>query len=341
MKKNKKIRWALIGTDTFKGKEIKSVLSKKEIPNLSLEFFDPEVEEEYSKLTEFKGEARVISPLDEEALRHIDIVFLASEKKINKRYGTLVSKQDFRAIDLNETFNSNSKIPVVVAGVNDRKILDENPKLIANPHPATIVLSHLFHALIPEFGLKKAIAMILQPASAFGEPGIGELANQSLDLMNGAALSKKLFKAQVAFNFLSQIEKTDECGFALKEKQVKQEVSRVFDREKIPLSLSIVQAPVFHTYSILSFLELDKKTDIGLLENIFKQSSYFEFLPPSTACPVSPVTVSGKDRIYISQIKQEKSFPNSFWVWTVVDNLTMGSALNAIEIAQNMMYRSS
>jgi len=228
-----------------------------------------------------------------------------------------------------------------VAGINDPIISKENPRLVANPHPATIVLSHLFHALIPELGLKKAIAMILQPASAFGEPGIGELANQSLDLMNGAALSKKLFKAQVAFNLLSQIEKTDECGFSLKEKQVKQEVSRVFNMKKFPLSLSIVQAPVFHTYSILSYLELDKKADIPHLENIFKQSSSFEFLPPSTACPVSSVTVSGKNKIHISQIKQEKSFPNSYWVWTVVDNLTMGSALNAIEIAKNMMVLDS
>ncbi|GAG61006.1 unnamed protein product [marine sediment metagenome] len=341
MKKNKKIRWALVGTDTLQGKEIKKNLSLKEIPNLSLDFFDPEVEEEYSKLTEYKGEPRVILPLDEGALKNIDLVFLAADKKINKRYGALVSKQDFRAIDLTETFNTNLKIPVVVAGVNDRTILAKNPRLIANPHPATIVLSHLFHALMPELGLKKAIAMILQPASAFGEPGIGELANQSLDLMNGAALSKKLFKAQVAFNLLSQIEKTDECGFALKEKQVKKEVNRVFDMKKIPFSLSIVQAPVFHTYSILFYLELDKKADITQVENIFKQSSYFEFLPPSSACPVSSVTVSGKDKIHVSQIKKEKAFPNSFWIWTVADNLTMGSALNAIEIAQYMMYRGS
>jgi len=300
-----------------------------------LEFFDPEVEEEYSKLTDFQGEPRVILPLNEEALKHLDLVFLAADKKINKKYGTLASSHKFGAIDLTETFNTNSKIPVVVAGINDPIISKENPRLVANPHPATIVLSHLFHALIPELGLKKAIAMILQPASAFGEPGIGELANQSLDLMNGAALSKKLFKAQVAFNLLSQIEKTDECGFSLKEKQVKQEVSRVFNMKKFPLSLSIVQAPVFHTYSILSYLELDKKADIPHLENIFKQSSSFEFLPPSTACPVSSVTVSGKNKIHISQIKQEKS------VWTVVDNLTMGSALNAIEIAKNMIVLDS
>jgi aspartate-semialdehyde dehydrogenase len=336
MKQNKKFRMALVGTDSLQGKEIKRVLRKKISTNQNIKFFDPEVEEEYSKLTEFQGEPRVILPLNEEALKHIDLVFLAADKKINKKYGTLVSNLKFKAIDLSETFNTNTKIPVVVAGINDHIIRNENPRLIANPHPVTIVLSHLFDVLLSEFGLNKAISMILQPASAFGEPGIGELANQSLDIMNGAAFSKKVFKAQVAFNLLSQTGKTDECGFALKEKQVKQEISRVLDKKTFSLSLSIVQAPVFHTYSILSYIELDKKTDIQHLENSFKQSSYFKFLPPSTACPVSSVTVSGKEHIHVSQIKKEEAFPNSFWIWTVADNLTRGSALNAYEIAQNV-----
>ncbi len=268
-------------------------------------------------------------------------MFLAADKKINRKYGALVSNLKFRAIDLSETFNTDTKIPVVVAGINDHIIKKENPRLIANPHPVTIVLSQLFDVLLSEFGLNKAIAMILQPASAFGEQGIGELANQSLDIMNGAAFSKKVFKAQVAFNLLSQLGKTDKFGFSLMEKQVKKEISRVLNNKNFSLSLSIVQVPVFHTYSFLSYIELDKKTDIQQLENSFKQSSYFKFLPPSTACPVSSVTVSGKEHIYVSQIKKEEAFPNSFWIWTVADNLTLGSALNAYEIAQNLLYRSS
>ncbi len=113
---------ALIGTDSLKGKEIKRVLKKNISPIQSLEFFDPEVKEEYSKLTEFKGEPRVILPLNEEALNHLDLVFLAADKKINKKYGVLVSNKRFKAIDLSETFNMNTQIPVIVAGINDHII---------------------------------------------------------------------------------------------------------------------------------------------------------------------------------------------------------------------------
>jgi aspartate-semialdehyde dehydrogenase len=49
------------------------------------------------------------------------------------------------------------------------------------------------------------------------------------------------------------------------------------------------------------------------------------------------VAVSGKDQIYIGRIKKDESFPRSFWIWTVADNLTRGSSVNALEIAEEIL----
>jgi aspartate-semialdehyde dehydrogenase len=49
--------------------------------------------------------------------------------------------------------------------------------------------------------------------------------------------------------------------------------------------------------------------------------------------------VAGKDEIFIGQIKMDRSFPNSIWIWTVADNLTRGSAINAIDIAQKALSK--
>jgi aspartate-semialdehyde dehydrogenase len=49
--------------------------------------------------------------------------------------------------------------------------------------------------------------------------------------------------------------------------------------------------------------------------------------------------VAGKEQIFIGQIKKEESFPNAFWIWTITDNLTRGSALNALEIARTLYER--
>lgn len=330
---SKKWRLAVIGTDSLRGKEIKKVLSEKRFPHESIDFFDPDVEEEYSKLTQFQGEPKVIKHLNRESLLHSDLVFLAADKKVNREFGSLASKQKFQAIDMSETFNKEEQIPVVVAGVNDDIILKRMPAIIANPHPVTIILSHLFHAILEGFEIVKAISFILQPVSAFEESGIVELANQSYALLSSSSLSKKVFKEQIAFNLFSPTERTDKDGFSSLEKQIISEIKRVLANNVFPHSLSVIQAPVFHTYSIMSFLELNRETNVQALTSLFRKNPFFEFSPPKLSCPA---TVAGKEEIFIGQIKKEKSFPNSFYFWTVADNLTTGSALNAIEIARKI-----
>ncbi len=338
MKERKKIRVALVGTDSLRGKELKDVLSKKPFPLEDIDFFDPDVEEEYSKLTEFRGEPKVIYYLEKNSLQGADLVFLAADKKVNREVGILSSTQNFQAIDLSEAFNRDESVPVVVAGVNDGIISKKTPGIIANPHPATIVLSHIFHVVIQKFGLTKAISFILQPVSAFEESGIEELANQSYCLLSSESLSKKVFNEQIAFNLLSQTEKPDKDGFSSVEKQINEEIRRVLAGHDFSFSLSIVQVPVFFAYSIMIYLELKKKTDIQGLKDVFKKQSLFAFSPPHQS---SPVSVAGKEKICLGQIKQEESLPNSFWVWTVADNLVLGSALNAFKIAEKIFSRPS
>ncbi len=335
MKKGKKIRVVLIGTDSLRGKEMKDALEQKEFPLEKIDFYDPDVQEEYSKLTQFRGEPKVIHHLDKGSLQGADLVFLAAAKNVNQEFGILSQKQKSWAIDLSETFNKREDIPVVVAGVNDNFIIKGKPALIANPHPVTVVLSHLFHRVAAEFGILKAISFVLQPVSAFDEQGIEELANQSFSILSSASLanSKKVFKEQIAFNFLSSTAAADEGGFSPDERQVVSEIRRVLQPHHFPLSLSIIQAPVFHTYSIMTYLELEKEADIQGLKNTFKKCPLFKI---SISALSSPVSVAGKEEICIGQIKKEESSPRSFWIWTVTDNLTRGSALNALEIAEKI-----
>jgi aspartate-semialdehyde dehydrogenase len=84
----------------------------------------------------------------------------------------------------------------------------------------------------------------------------------------------------------------------------------------------------------MTFLELKKNAEIHALRDRFKKYSYFKIAPSSLSRPVSSVSITGQDKIFIGQIKKEKSFPNSFWIWVAADNLTRGSAINALEIAK-------
>ncbi len=333
MKEKKRLRIAFVGTESLRAKELRSVLDRKHFPLESVDFYDPSVEEEYSKLTSFRDEPRVIHRPDKKSLEGVDLVFLIADQKVNRELAALAPRQGFLAIDLSETFNLDEEVPVVVSGVNDGILSGKRPVLIANPHPATIVLSHMFHIVRAAFGLKKAVSMALQPVSAYEKSGIEELASQSYSLLSSSLLTKKVFREQIAFNLLSQTEKTDADGFTAVEKQISSEICRVLDRQDFPFSLSVIQAPVFFAYSFLTYLELEKKTDVQGLKDLFRVHPLFKV---SLSGRSSPVSVARKEEIFLGQVKKIDAIPNSFWVWMVADNLTRGSALNAFEIAERI-----
>ncbi len=332
--KPRKPRLALVGSDSLKGKEILRLFNSKKFPVASFELYDPDVEQEYSKLGQFRDEPKVVHALTPAALEGLDLVFLAADAKTNLTYGRLAAEKDYLALDLAETFNADTAIPLVVAGVNDPAVHDKKPSLLANPNPATIMLAHLLHSLQADFGVAKAVAFVLEPVSAYAEEGIQELAEQSHALLGGSAMCKKVFPDQVAFNLLSRTAKSERNSLSPLENRVLAEVRRVLGPSGPPLALSIVLAPVFHTYSIMAHVELGKDASAVGVEACLKANDNFRFAAAGDAGIVSPVTVAGKDRIFVGPIKKDPAIARSFWVWAVADNLTVGSALNAYGIAR-------
>jgi aspartate-semialdehyde dehydrogenase len=334
----KTFKLAVVGTDSLRGQEIKNILSEKKFPPFDIAFYDSDVKEEYSKLTQFKKEPMVIRALLEDSLDGMDLVFLATDPETARPLRDRAARGKFRAIDLHGSFNADEEIPLLVAGVNDDLLVGSAPpSFVTTPHPAAVMLAHFFHRLIPAFGVAKAVSFILQPVSAFDDDGIQELASQSVALLSGSSPKKKVFGEQIAFNILSQIETADDAGVCAAEPMIVAEVRRVVGRPELPLRLSIIQAPVFHTYSLMTYVELAKDASRSALAETLAASSVFKVAESGAACPASAITVSGKDEIFVGRIKSEAENPRAFWVWLVADNLTRGSALNAFELARKIL----
>ncbi|RFT15389.1 MAG: Aspartate-semialdehyde dehydrogenase [Candidatus Saccharicenans subterraneus] len=334
-KAERQLRVALIGTDSLRAQEIKNLLGGRKLPIKSMEFYDPEVAEEYSKLTEFRDEPKVIHHPYPELLEGLDLVFLAADRETNRKFGELAREKGFKAIDLEESFVDRPEVPLVVAGVNDRVLADRELSLVSNPHPVTIFLSRVLAAIRSSYRIKKALSVVLQPVSAYASAGIEELAEQSYALLSSSSLSHKVFGEQIAFNFLPGLEKADRDGFTASESQIIQEVRKVMNPD-FDFSLSLVQAPVFHVYSLAVYLELAEDVGLEELQKTFGNKDIFHFQPAGSARPLSNVRVAGQEKIFVGHLKKDRSLPGSYWLWVAADNLTVGSALNALEIARKL-----
>lgn len=331
-----KHRLALVGTDSLRGQEIKNILAQKKFPAFDIELFDPDVQEDFSKLTQFKKEPMVVHSLNPGDLEDKDLVFLATDGKTAELIGGLAREGKFKAIDLSESFNEREDVPLIVSGVNDGALKTGAPQLVANPHAVTIILSSAFHRIAPKFGLKRAVAFVLRPVSAFDDAGIQELASQSVALLNSAVPKTKVFKEQIAFNILSHTDPLDADGFGPVERRIVGEIRRILVKPELPLVLSVIQAPVFHTYSVMTYFELKDEAEIADLEALLKTAP-FKMTAFRTACEATPLKVSGKDEIFVGPIKREPDNPRAFWMWLVADNLIRGAALNAFELAKKIL----
>jgi len=337
MSKSKaKHRLALVGTDSLRGQEIKNILAQKKLPAFEIELFDPDVQEDFSKLTQFKKEPMVVHCLNPADLAGKDLVFLAADGKTAEMIGDLAKAGKFRAIDLSESFNDREDVPLIVSGVNDDSLKSDVPQLLANPHAVTIILSSAFHRIMPKYGLKRAVAFVFRPVSAFDDAGIQELASQSVALLNSSVPKTKVFKEQIAFNILSHTDTLDADGFSPVERRIVTEIRRVLAKPELPLVLSIIQAPVFHTYAVMTYFELKDEATISDLEALLKTAP-FKMTAYRTACEATPLKVTTKDEIYVGPIKREPDNPRAFWMWLVADNLTRGAALNAFELAKKIL----
>jgi len=52
-----------------------------------------------------------------------------------------------------------------------------------------------------------------------------------------------------------------------------------------------------------------------------------------------PLPAEGKDPVYVGRIREDATIANGLDLWVVSDNLRKGAALNAVQIAEELVAR--
>jgi aspartate-semialdehyde dehydrogenase len=60
---------------------------------------------------------------------------------------------------------------------------------------------------------------------------------------------------------------------------------------------------------------------------------------PTISLYPQPWSVAGTEEVFVGRIRQDNSHPKGLSMWVVADNLRKGAALNAVQIAEEMVKR--
>jgi aspartate-semialdehyde dehydrogenase len=276
--------------------------------------------EEIGGLTDVSGAAAIVAPYDPDALKGASTIYFCGPIAANRPLFDDVPK-GATAVVLSPDATPADGQPVV-AGVNSEAA--RLGQVLVSPHPAVVLLAHLLHPL-RALQLEAAAATVIQPASLFGTPGLEELFEQTRQIV---AMSDRrqtpVFGAQLAFNMLPTT--ADTLPLA--------EILGQVMETKTPVAVQVLQGGVFHSLAVSLHVRLGAKATVQSVRKALTAHTYLE--PANRPKHLGPIDAAAQDKVILGTIRKEerKDATDGFWVWAVMDNLTRGGALNAIEIVE-------
>jgi aspartate-semialdehyde dehydrogenase len=190
--------------------------------------------------------------------------------------------------------------------------------------------------------VRQAIAHIFEPASERGKLGVTELHQQTTSLLSFKPLDKSVYDAQVSFNLLSQYGENAPSKLSDTEHRIERHLATLLSRETsgnaIPMpSLRVIQAPVFHGYTISMWVEFGADVNATAIGEALA-SAQIEVRGPEDEAPdtVGAVSQSG---LIAGDIRIDRNNPRAAWLWVVGDNLRLTADAAADLVGTLRTYR--
>jgi aspartate-semialdehyde dehydrogenase len=315
-------RLAIINPLTLIGNEIKTILRERAFPFDRVVLLDT-TGQAAGALTDVGDEAAVVTAASAVELSGVDLAFFCGPAAGNREW--LEGDNDYIAIDLSQPTTLEDGT-LAIAGVNLDSI-DASDRKLVSPHPIAIPIALILHEIEKVAKVELCTATVVQPASELDQRGIEELAAQAINVLNVHSVPQEVFGRQLAFNLYPASEH--------REPFVVSQIRAVTD-VRAQIALFITQGTIFHGHTFSLFVKAGGNVDQATIESALKQNPAIAFAEGDQE--FGTIDAAGRDEVLIAEIRADAAVPGGFWIWAVCDNLRRSSALNAVLVAEKVLF---
>lgn len=338
LKKKEKYVVAVVGATGAVGNEMIAVLEEREFPIETLRLFASE-RSEGVKLN-FKGNEIAVETLKEDSFKGIDIALFSAGAERSKIWAPIAAKSGCVVIDNSSQWRMDPEVPLVVPEVNAHD-LRWHKGIIANPNCSTIQMVVALKPIHDVAKIKRVVVTTFQAVSGTGKKAMDELLQQTVNLLNFKEIEIKVYPHQIAFNVLPHIDKFLPNGYTKEEMKMVNETKKIMGDPSIKVTATTVRVPVFRGHSESVNIETESKiTPREVRELLAKAPGVVVIDDPEKNEYPLPIYASGKDEVFVGRIREDESIENGINMWIVSDNLRKGAALNAVQIAEELIKRA-
>ncbi len=267
-----------------------------------------------------------------------DIALFSAGSKPAEVHGARAAAQGCVVIDNSSFWRMHEDVPLVVPEVNPEAIADyARRNIIANPNCSTIQMVVALKPLHDVAGIKRVVVSTYQSTSGAGKAAMDELFNQTKGIYVNDPIRKEHFSKQIAFNVIPQIDIFMEGGITKEEWKMMVETQKLLD-PAIAVSATCVRVPTFIGHAEAVNIEFDSPLSAKKARAILRESPGISVIDHVVEEGyVTPAECAGEDSVFISRIREDHTLDHGLNIWVVADNLRKGAALNAVQIAEELV----
>ena len=228
-------------------------------------------------------------------------------------------------------------VPLVVPEINAADV-KWHKGIIANPNCTTAITLMALYPLHQAFGVKRIFASSYQAVSGTGAKAIEELKRQVGEIVAGQPATKEVYPHQIAFNVLPQVDSFLPTGYTKEEMKMENEGRKIMHHPVFRASVTCVRVPVYRVPFRCRERRVREARDRGSRARRAQKAPGLDVVdePENKKYPM-PLFTSEKDNCEVGRIRKDCAMDNGLCFWVSGDQLLKGAALNAVQIAEELL----
>jgi len=328
---------AVVGATGNVGREMLRILYERKFP--AREVVALASRSSLGKEVSFGDEETLkVQALDDYDFTDTDIVLSSAGSSISKAFAPRAAAANAVVIDNTSQFRMDKDVPLVVPEVNSHALKDfRKSYIIANPNCSTIQMVVALKPLHDKAKLKRVVVSTYQSVSGAGKDAMDELYEQTKALYVNDHREPKKFTKRIAFNVIPHIDVFMEDGYTKEEWKMAVETKKIMG-EDIPVVATCVRVPVFVGHSECVNMEFHNPISVDEAREILEDAEGIVLIDERRdgGYP-TPSETAGEDGVYVSRLRADITVKHGLNMWVVSDNLRKGAALNAVQIAEELI----
>ncbi len=329
---------ALIGATGAVGQVFLSILEERNFPASDIRLCASE--RSFGKKIKVRGEKLIVEEATPQLLSEVDFVFISASGSVSRQMAPIAVDRGAVVIDKSSAFRMDPNVPLVVPEINPGDLHDHHG-IIASPNCTTTPMVMALKPLNEANPAKRIVAASYQSVTGTGASAGEELLAQSRDVLDGKDASLDIYPHQIAFNILPHVEEFLENGYTTEEMKMQNEARKILHAPDLKVSTTCVRVPVMISHAEAINVEFTDPMSPGEVREILSTMPGVRVVddPQANVYPM-PVQSEGEDDVFVGRIRKDISLDNGIAMWLTCDNLRKGAALNAIQIAEEMLARN-